>query len=158
MPLRYLQIFPSSSAQACISFHISNQTILKVCIICSSPDLPREQWPKVGSESLLKVFKAFSHLQCPLLTVTFMCYTLRHRRLPSQYQRYDRLLGILWEKSHFYAVIVNLKAKHLVTFDGLNHCKIKKHKINTIYRQLASIFKINSIKKCGIKKTTEHNM
>ena len=32
MPLRYLQIFPSSSAQACISFHISNQTILRYAL------------------------------------------------------------------------------------------------------------------------------
>ena len=128
--------------------------------MCSSPDLARNQWPKIGSESLLKVFKAFSHLQCPLLTVTYMGYLLKHRRLPNQYKRYDKLLGILWERSHFYAVIINLEAKHIVTFDGLNQCKIKTHKINTVYRKLASIFEINRIINVVLKKpqSTSCNM
>ena len=109
---------------------------------------------------MLRVFKAFSHLQCPLLTVTFMSYTLKHRRLPVQYQSYDKLLGIFWEKGHFYAIIIDLKAKNLITFDGLNHCTVRTHKINTIHQELAAIFKINTIKNVVLekKKSTTCNM
>ena len=120
--------------------------------MCPLPGLPRDQWPKMGSEALLKVFKAFSHLQCPLLTVSYMSFLLKHGRLPKQYTRYDKFLGILWQKHHFYAAIINLEAGHIVTFDGLNHSKIKGHNINKVYRKIAHIFKIDRIINVVLKK------
>ena len=120
--------------------------------MCQIPELPRDQWPKMRSEALLQVFKSFSHLQCPYLTVSYTSFLLKHERVPKQYIRYDRLLGTLWERHHFYAVIINKKDGHLVTFDGLNHSKCKDHNINRIYRKIAHIFKIPKVIIVVLKK------
>ena len=104
------------------------------------------------SEALLQVFKGFSHLQCPYLTVSYTSFLLKHERATKQYTRYDKLLGTLWERHHFYAVIINIKDGHLVTFDGLNHSKIKGHNINKVYRKIAHIFKIPRVINVVLKK------
>ena len=110
---------------------------------------------QIAERSIIAIFKGFSHLLCPYLTVTYTSFLLKHERVPKQYIRYDKLLGTLWERHHFYAVIINKKDGHLVTFDGLNHSQYKDHNINSTYRKIARIFQIPKIFNVVLKKAQD---
>ena len=89
--------------------------------------MQKGQWPRLSSESLLPIFKAFLHLRCPYLTTTYTEFLLKHERLPKQFLGYDRLLSIIWIQHHFCGVIIDRRGKY---------------SINDTYTKLAGIFKI----------------
>ena len=109
------------------------------------------------SEALLPIFKSFSHLRCPYLTVAYTNFLLKHERVPKQYIRYDKFLGTLWIRHHFCAVIINTRDKYIVTFDGLNLSQYKTHNINSTYRKIARIFQISKIFNVVLKKAQDPN-
>ena len=110
--------------------------------MCEVPVMQKGQWPRLSSESLLPIFKAFLHLRCPYLTTTYTEFLLKHERLPKQFLGYDRLLSIIWIQHHFCGVIIDRRGKYILTFDGLNLSADKNNSINDTYTKLAGIFKI----------------
>ena len=119
--------------------------------------MPRRQWPKLTSEALLPIFKAFSHLRCPYLTVVYTDFLLKHERVPKQFLRYDRFLSTVWIRHHFCGVIINTREKYIVTFDGLNLSQNKNNSINSTYRKFARIFQISKIFNVVLKKPQNPN-
>ena len=107
--------------------------------------MPRRQWPKLTSEALLPIFKAFSHLRCPYLTTVYTEFLLKHERVPKQFLRYDRFLSTVWIRHHFCGVIIDTREKYIVTFDGLNLSQNKNNSINSTYIKFARIFRIFKI-------------
>ena len=90
----------------------------------------RTKWKRMHSEALLKAFKGFNHFKAPVLTASYMQYILKHRKLPKQYMAYEQFLGIYYEESHFYGLIICLRSKTLFTVDGLNKSQNPNHNIN----------------------------
>ena len=114
--------------------------------------MPRRQWPKLTSEALLPIFKAFSHLRCPYLTAVYTDFLLKHERVPKQFLRYDRFLSTVWIRHHFCGVIIDTREKYIVTFDGLNLSQNKNNSINNTYIKFARIFRIFKIYNVVLKR------
>ena len=105
----------------------------------------------------MPIFKSFSHLRCPYLTVVYTNFLLKHERVPKQYMRYDKFLSTVWIRHHFCAVIINTREKYIVTFDGLNLSQYKNNNINSTYRKIARIFQISKIFNVVLKKPQDPN-
>ena len=114
--------------------------------------MPKGQWPRLDSESLLPIFKAFSHLRCPYLTTTYTEFLLKHERVPKQFLGYDRFLSIVWIRHHFCGVIIDIGGKYIITFDGLNLSENKNNSINDTYIKFARIFRIFKIYNVVLKR------
>ena len=114
--------------------------------------MPRRQWPKLTSEALLPIFKAFSHLRCPYLTTAYTEFLLKHERVPKQFLRYDRFLSTVWIRHHFCGVIIDTRGKYIITFDGLNLSQNKNNSINNTYIKFARIFRIFKIYNVVLKR------
>ena len=110
--------------------------------MCEVPEMQKGQWPRLDSESLLPIFKAFFHLRCPYLTTTYTEFLLKHGRVPKQFLGYDRFLSIIWKRHHFCGAIIDKGGKYMLTFDGLNLSEDKNNSINDTYIRFARIFKI----------------
>ena len=120
--------------------------------MCEVPEMPKGQWPRLDSESLLPIFKAFSHLRCPYLTTTYTEFLLKHERVPKQFLGYDRFLSIVWIRHHFCGVIIDIGGKYIITFDGLNLSENKNNSINDTYIKFARIFRIFKIYNVVLKR------
>ena len=114
--------------------------------------MQKGQWPRLDSESLLPIFKAFSHLRCPYLTTTYTEFLLKHERVPKQFLGYDRFLSIVWIRHHFCGVIIDIGGKYIITFDGLNLSENKNNSINDTYIKFARIFRIFKIYNVVLKR------